>query len=153
MTMFLLCSNYLGNKIPSGDRVKKAERTSLLTKTSLIAILVGVCFTFSANSFAQGYDNTTNCPTLVSDLGGDQPGPGGGDAVHYVESVFTAMDMIHLENGDPGIVAKWSDKGLVSNVALVIDFCRQHPAETVFGASADVYNGLRSLETTLGGVQ
>lgn len=105
-------------------------------------------------ALALGYTDQTVCSDMSLILNQDSPSHDDVmDAVNYIEGVFTDLDSGHVENGDPGIAAKWSDKGMIDNVSLVATWCDKHPKETVYNASAEVYNGLRSMEMSLGAAQ
>ncbi len=115
--------------------------------------MLTVFLLMSSPAFATG-DYTDNTPCSQIDTAMSQQDQ---DAeinyFQYVTGVFSNLDSMHVENGEPGIVGQWSDDGTLHSVILVSGWCEEHPKETVYNAAAEVYNGLRGMEMALGGAK
>lgn len=125
------------------------ERKGAVMKWAVLGVVLALAASFSARADEPSYDDTTRCAQLNGDLS-QQDKSGIADAIQYMQGVFTALDDNHMEAGDQGIVAQWSDEGMLHNIQAVAGWCDQHPQETVHNATAEVYEGLRSLEQALG---
>jgi len=101
-------------------------------------------------AFADGdYTDDTPCSQIDTALT-QQNRDDFANFIIYVQNVFSSLDAGHIENGEPGVAGQWSDEGTRHNVVAVASWCEKHPKETVYNASAEIYNSLRALEMALG---
>ena len=64
-----------------------------------------------------------------------------------------ALDDAHTQQGEPGIMARLSDEGMIDMAAMTITFCRKNPKATIYNTAAKVYREMRDLEVALGAAQ
>ena len=66
----------------------------------------------------------------------------------FAHNVFNDLDARHKEDeGARALSITLSDKNVGS---IVLGYCRQHPAATIYEQVADLYRAMRSLRTPLG---
>ena len=71
----------------------------------------------------------------------------------YVRETMVALDDVHTQQGEPGIMAQLSDQGMIDMVAMTVTFCRKNPKATVYNTAAKLYRETRDLEVALGAAQ
>jgi hypothetical protein len=64
----------------------------------------------------------------------------------YIQSVFAALDAMHTNMGEAGIMATLDDRSLGYLMAGTIGLCRQHPDVTIHDEAAVSYLEWRSTD-------
>jgi hypothetical protein len=113
------------------------------------AVAVGLNLARLTPGLAAEFDDKTPCTKLFTALD-NRDADKFRAGYHFVADTMDAMDSAHTEKGEPGIMAGFSDEGLLHAVTMVVEHCRSHPRMTVYNSAAFVYRGLRDLETQLG---
>lgn len=114
-------------------------------------LLVGAFAAIAGTAHAYDFTNTTKCSALNTIMAPSEPDMDDvRDAGHYIENIFYSLDSKHVENGEPGVTSDWTDQATTNNVASVMVWCSKYPRETVYNATAEVYNGIRDIEMQFG---
>jgi hypothetical protein len=68
----------------------------------------------------------------------------------FMGNVMDGLDIDHIQNGQPGIMASLSDDGRSNLVATAAVQCRNHQNMTIWNSAALVYRGVRDMEMQFG---
>ena len=111
--------------------------------------LLAFLMLFALPAQAQTFDNKTPCS--VSNALMDR---GSREAAHpmflYVINTMEDMDAAHTNIGEPGIMAKLSDRGRINMAAAVSVHCRNILLSTVYNSISFVYRGIREMQIEMG---
>jgi len=106
---------------------------------------LGVAILLAAvgSSAAEGQmDEKTLCPAAIKAFDG-KDSPQMQEFLRFVQNVFDGLDAKSTENGEPALQAKLIDTSIEGSI--ILGYCRQHPTQTIYDATANAYRGLKSL--------
>ena len=103
----------------------------------------------SSVAAAQSIDGRTSCAVAIRAFD-DENKPLAREIVLFIRGVFDRLDANHTNHGERSALAPLTDEGLGKIVIAAVEFCREHPAATIYGQAVNAYRGLRSLQETLG---
>lgn len=98
---------------------------------------------------AEPVTNQTRCPVAVAAFDANNREKAL-EAVTFIKNAMEALDSMHTENGEPGIIAQLSDDGFTKLALLAVERCREYPKSTVYNSAAFVYQGTREAELSTG---
>jgi len=103
------------------------------------AILMAGCVSSAAES---EIDEKTLCPVAISAFDGKDLTQMQ-QFLRFVQNVFDELDARSREKGEPQLKTRLTDMSVEG--FMILGYCRQHPPETVYNATANAYRGLKSL--------
>ena len=68
----------------------------------------------------------------------------------YINRVMRQADQVYVDKDQGGIIARMSRDSFLKIRMAAIENCRQDPSQTLFEASATMYDGVRKMEETMG---
>jgi hypothetical protein len=116
------------------------------------ALIFSVLFLLSNRAEALTLTDKTHCNVAVQPFENNDT-EGALEVMIFIKNTMEALDSIHTDNGEPGVIANLSDDGF-SHIALAaVENCREKPKTTIHDSAAFVYMGLRELEFSVGGAR
>jgi hypothetical protein len=118
-----------------------------------IALGVVILLTGYVSAAAEGQMNgKTLCPVAIGAFDGKDASQMQ-EFVRFVQNVFDELDAQSRETGEPALKAKLTDMSVEGSI--ILGYCRQHPAGTIYEATANAYRGLKALRkhTTIAPVE
>ena len=87
-------------------------------------------------------DEKTLCPAAIRAFDGKDL-PQMQEFLRFVQNVFDGLDAQSREKDEPALKAKLIDTSVEGSI--ILGFCRQHPTQTIYEATANAYRGLKAL--------
>ena len=108
-----------------------------------VPLAVAILLAAFGSSAAEGQmDEKTLCPAAIRAFDG-KDSPQMQEFFRFVQNVFDGLDAQSREKGEPALKSKLIDTSVEG--FIILGYCRQHPTQTIYEATADAYRGLKSL--------
>lgn len=108
-----------------------------------VPLAVAILLAAFGSSAAEGQmDEKTLCPAAIRAFDGKDL-PQMQEFLRFVQNVFEGLDDQSRENGEPALKAKLIDTSIEGSI--ILGYCRQHPTQTIYEATANAYRGLKAL--------
>lgn len=94
---------------------------------------------------AAGINETTSCAVAIKAFENEDR-DGIIEAGTTIKNVMQSLDDIHTNNGEAGVLAPLSDKGMSSIIALALVDCQSNPRKKLRDAASKAYMELRAFQ-------